>query len=63
MIEMAYRAHRRGANVRQVPITFMNRRAGASKMSGLIFAEALVQVVKLRITELARRRRGTRTSR
>ena len=62
MIEMAYRAHRQGANVRQVPITFMNRRAGASKMSGSIFAEALVQVVKLRITEWARRRRGTRTS-
>lgn len=62
MIEMAYRAHRGGANVRQVPITFMNRRAGVSKMSGGIFVEAFVQVVKLRLTELARRRRGTRTS-
>jgi dolichol-phosphate mannosyltransferase len=62
MIEMAYRAHRQGANVRQVPITFMNRRAGESKMSGSIFVEALVQVVKLRITEWARHRRGTRTS-
>ena len=63
MIEMAYRAHRRRARVRQIPITFMNRRAGVSKMSGSIFAEALVQVVKLRITELARRWRGTSTSR
>lgn len=62
MIEMAYRAHRQRAKVRQVPITFMNRRAGVSKMSGGIFAEALVQVVKLRLTDWARRRRGTRTS-
>lgn len=60
MIEIAYRAHRQGAKVRQVPITFMNRRAGASKMSGRIIAEAMTQVVKLRMTEWARRRRRTR---
>jgi dolichol-phosphate mannosyltransferase len=59
MIEMMYRAHRRGAKVRQVPITFMNRRAGVSKMSGSIFTEAITQVVKLRMAEWARRRRRT----
>jgi dolichol-phosphate mannosyltransferase len=54
-IEMTYRASRAGARVREVPITFRDRRVGQSKMSRRIVAEALVVVVQLRLDELRRR--------
>ncbi|HEX5396313.1 MAG TPA: polyprenol monophosphomannose synthase [Candidatus Limnocylindria bacterium] len=47
-IEMTWWAHRRGARIRQVPITFRERVAGRSKMSGGIVREALVMVLRLR---------------
>jgi dolichol-phosphate mannosyltransferase len=49
-IEMTWWSHRRGAKIEQVPITFRERVAGASKMSGGIVAEALLMVVKLRLS-------------
>jgi dolichol-phosphate mannosyltransferase len=51
-IEMTFRASRRGARVREVPITFRDRRVGQSKMSRRIVVEALVVVVQLRAEEL-----------
>ena len=51
-IEMTFRASRRDARVREVPITFRDRRVGQSKMSRRIVAEALVVVVQLRAEEL-----------
>jgi dolichol-phosphate mannosyltransferase len=48
-IEATWWAHRRGATIVQVPITFRERVAGASKMSGGIVAEAMMLVVKLRL--------------
>lgn len=60
-IEMTFRASRLGARVREVPITFRDRRVGQSKMSRRIVVEALVVVVTLRIEELwavVRGRRG-----
>ncbi len=57
-IEMTYRAHRAGARIREVPITFRDRRVGQSKMSRRIVAEALTVVVRLRWEEL--RGRGPR---
>ena len=51
-IEMTYRASRRGARVREVPITFRDRRVGQSKMSRRIVVEALLVVVRLRWEEL-----------
>ena len=60
-IEMTFRADRLGARIRELPITFRDRRVGASKMSRRIVVEALVVVVQLRIEELGarlRRRRG-----
>jgi len=51
-IEMTFRASRRGARVREAPITFRDRRVGQSKMSRRIVAEALVVVVQLRAEEL-----------
>ena len=61
-IEMTYRASRAGARIREVPITFRDRRVGQSKMSRRIVVEALVVVVQLRLDELVgwvgRRRRA-----
>ena len=53
-IEMTYRASRRGARIREVPITFRDRRVGQSKMSRRIVVEALVVVVQLKAEELWR---------
>jgi hypothetical protein len=37
---MAWEAHRRGARIAEVPITFVERRRGQSKMSGAVIAES-----------------------
>ena len=47
-IEMKYRAIQRGLRVVETPILFVDRRVGQSKMSRKIFAEALLQVWRLR---------------
>jgi len=60
-IEMTFRASRSGARVKEIPITFRDRRVGQSKMSRRIVVEALVVVVQLRAEELRgrlSRRRG-----
>ena len=54
-IEMTFRASRAGARIREIPITFQDRRVGHSKMSRRIVVEALVVVVQLRAEELAGR--------
>jgi dolichol-phosphate mannosyltransferase len=51
-IEMTYLATRRGARVAEVPIIFVDRRVGASKMSRRIVIEALFVVLRLRWEEL-----------
>lgn len=62
-IEMTYRAHRSGARIVEVPITFRDRRVGQSKMSRRIVVEALVVVVQLRLEGLTRRLRSLRRPR
>jgi dolichol-phosphate mannosyltransferase len=47
-IETTWWAHRRGASIVQVPITFRERVAGSSKMSGGIVREAMLLVLRLR---------------
>ena len=47
-IEMTFRAHRLGARIQEVPITFEERREGSSKMSYRIILEAFKVVVALR---------------
>ena len=59
-IEMTFRANRLGARLREVPITFRDRRVGQSKMSRRIVVEALVVVVQLRAEELRARLRRRR---
>jgi dolichol-phosphate mannosyltransferase len=49
-IELTYRALKAGFRVREVPITFEDRRVGQSKMSRKIFAEAIAMVWKLRLS-------------
>ncbi|MEO6579194.1 MAG: polyprenol monophosphomannose synthase [Candidatus Limnocylindria bacterium] len=55
-IEMTWRAHRRGADLKELPITFSERRTGQSKMSRRIIAEALLMVVRLRLESAGRAR-------
>jgi dolichol-phosphate mannosyltransferase len=51
-IETTYRALRKGLRVVEVPILFVDRRAGRSKMSRRIFAEAIAEVWRLRADAL-----------
>lgn len=51
-IELTFRAIRRGFRVAEVPIVFVDRRVGQSKMSRRIFAEAVGVVWKLRLDAL-----------
>jgi dolichol-phosphate mannosyltransferase len=54
-IETTYRVRRAGLRVEEVPITFVERRAGASKMSSSIVLEAIWRVPLLRLRALAGR--------
>jgi dolichol-phosphate mannosyltransferase len=47
-IETTYRAHLRGLKIVEVPVVFVDRRVGYSKMNRRIFAEAMRVVWKLR---------------
>ncbi len=48
-IEMKYTAHKSGFRIKEVPVIFVNREKGVSKMSGGIFSEALFGVMRLRL--------------
>lgn len=51
-IEMKYTTYKLGFKITEVPIIFINRKAGTSKMSGGIFGEAFWGVMKLRFRKL-----------
>jgi glycosyltransferase involved in cell wall biosynthesis len=59
-IDLAYRAWRRGFSVAEVPITFEDRHAGASKLSRRIVFEALWQVLLWGLRDRLLRRRPER---
>ena len=48
-IEMKFTAHKCGFSIKEVPVIFVNRVLGTSKMSGGIFSEALFGVIRLKI--------------
>lgn len=48
-IEMKYTALKRGNRIAEVPVIFINRKEGTSKMSGSIFGEAFWGVLGLRL--------------
>lgn len=49
-IEMKYTAYKCGFTIKEVPIIFINRVLGTSKMSGGIFSEAFLGVIRLKIS-------------
>lgn len=51
-IEMKYKAYRRKFKIVEVPIIFVNRRLGTSKMNSSIFGEAIFGVISLRLKAL-----------
>lgn len=48
-IEMKFTTYKYGFKIKEVPVVFINRELGTSKMSGGIFSEALFGVIKLKI--------------
>ncbi len=57
-IEMTYRAKQHGAGITEVPISFVDRTAGESKMSSFIVVEALLLVSWWGLGRLVRGARG-----
>ncbi len=47
-IEMKYTAHKCGFKIKEVPVIFINRELGTSKMDSSIFGEAIFGVIRLR---------------
>jgi dolichol-phosphate mannosyltransferase len=56
LVEMLYEAHRRGARIGEVPIIFVERRLGVSKLSGSVLVESGVIPWSLRLRSLIRGR-------
>lgn len=54
-IEMKYTAHRLGFKLKEVPITFIDRVEGVSKMSTKIFKEAFWGVLQMRFKKITRK--------
>lgn len=48
-IEMKFTSYKIGFKIKEVPVIFVNRREGVSKMSGGIFGEAFFGVMRLRL--------------
>ncbi|MBR3527754.1 MAG: polyprenol monophosphomannose synthase [Bacteroidales bacterium] len=51
-IEMKYNAYKLGFKIKEVPIIFVDRTEGVSKMSSSIFGEAFWGVIKLRFRKI-----------
>ena len=56
-IEMKFTAHQMGFRVVEVPVIFINRERGTSKMDSSIFGEAMFGVIRLKWDSLFARRR------
>jgi dolichol-phosphate mannosyltransferase len=55
-IEVSFHAWRMGFRIKEIPILFVDRRAGISKMNRRIIVEALLMVWRLALVRLLRRR-------
>ena len=53
-IEMKYTAYKHGFRIAEVPVIFVNRKEGTSKMSGGIFGEAFWGVIRLRFRKFGK---------
>lgn len=56
-IEMKFKSHVKGFRIVEIPIIFINRRSGTSKMNGSIFGEAMFGVLKLKFDSIFRKGR------
>lgn len=54
-IEMKFKAHRKGFKISEIPIIFINRQLGTSKMNSSIFGEAMFGVLKLKLDAILKR--------
>jgi dolichol-phosphate mannosyltransferase len=54
-IEMKYTAHKCGFTIKEVPIIFINRVLGVSKMNSGIFGEAVFGVIQMRVRSFFRK--------
>ncbi|MDE6269557.1 MAG: polyprenol monophosphomannose synthase [Muribaculaceae bacterium] len=59
-IEMKFTAHQMGFRVAEVPIVFVNRVLGTSKMNSSIFGEAVFGVIRLKWSSLFRKKHQKR---
>ena len=57
---MKFTAYRMGFKIKEVPIVFINRVLGTSKMNSSIFFEALWGVIKLRWDSIFNKQRFAR---
>lgn len=55
-IEMKYTTYKLGFKITEVPIIFVDRKAGTSKMSGGIFGEAFWGVIQLKMRKIKARK-------
>ena len=53
-IEMKFTAYKCGFKIKEVPVIFVNRREGTSKMNSSIFGEAVFGVMRLRLDSLTK---------
>ena len=51
-VEMKYRAFRKGLRIKEIPILFVDRKRGKSKMNRRIFLEALLNIWRLRFMKI-----------
>ena len=51
-IEMKFTASKCGFNIKEVPVIFINRELGTSKMNSSIFGEAVFGVIRLKLNSL-----------
>ena len=56
-IEMKFKAFSKGFKISEIPIIFINRQLGTSKMNSSIFGEAMFGVIKLKLESLFRKKR------
>ncbi len=58
-VELNYRCHGLGFRIAQVPILFVDRRVGKSKMGAHIVVEAMLVVLRLRLQSIVPRQTGS----
>lgn len=56
-IEMKFKAHKKGFKISEIPIIFINRQLGTSKMNSSIFGEAVFGVLKLKLDSLLNKKK------